>query len=377
MPRTKYQRTPAGVLLPEDTCHHDDDRLPAGSPTRHVGAVDRRSRLLRPGDEQRPQAHRSYLAGRGHPAARRGRGRGVLLGFESVDGTSVDVFGGTNAYFQMWALYRFGLALLVVVPLFIGLATIVVPMQVGSTNIAFPGRHSPRRGVPARRGDPGRVGARLRRLGRGRPGDHHRARHDRPHAARHGHGDRVDPARIDLPRRDGRVVADEGHDLGRTPALAGRCWSPPPSGCSPSRWCWRTSRSPTSTCAAVPGRSAARSTATSASSDRSPGSSSSRRSSPSPSPCSACSARSSPSRPAYAMPSTPSPLPSSASSASCRSAREPTRVLAGTARVLYDQKFVYIAFAVAAILPVLGSIGGAAATLAKAGPTSWVSRRPI
>jgi heme/copper-type cytochrome/quinol oxidase subunit 1 len=63
---------------------------------------------------------------------------GVLLGLERLDADSVDIFGGDNAYFQMWALYRIGLALLVAVPLFIGLATIVVPMQVGSTNIAFP-----------------------------------------------------------------------------------------------------------------------------------------------------------------------------------------------------------------------------------------------
>lgn len=63
---------------------------------------------------------------------------GVLLGFESLDGESTDVFGGDNAHVQMWALYRLALALLVAAPLFIGLATIVVPMQVGSTNIAFP-----------------------------------------------------------------------------------------------------------------------------------------------------------------------------------------------------------------------------------------------
>ncbi|MDG2028767.1 MAG: cbb3-type cytochrome c oxidase subunit I [Acidimicrobiales bacterium] len=63
---------------------------------------------------------------------------GVLLGIESTDAASTDVFGGDNAYFQMWALYRIGLALLVAAPLFIGLAMVVVPMQVGSTNIAFP-----------------------------------------------------------------------------------------------------------------------------------------------------------------------------------------------------------------------------------------------
>lgn len=63
---------------------------------------------------------------------------GVLLGIESLDGGSTDVFGGSNAYFQIWALYRIGLALLVAAPLFIGLAMVVTPMQVGSTNIAFP-----------------------------------------------------------------------------------------------------------------------------------------------------------------------------------------------------------------------------------------------
>ncbi|MEQ8842767.1 MAG: cbb3-type cytochrome c oxidase subunit I [Acidimicrobiales bacterium] len=63
---------------------------------------------------------------------------GVLLGFERVDGASTDIFGGDNAYFQVWALYRIGLALLVAAPLFIGLAMVVAPMQVGSTNIAFP-----------------------------------------------------------------------------------------------------------------------------------------------------------------------------------------------------------------------------------------------
>jgi len=63
---------------------------------------------------------------------------GVLLGLERLDSDSVDIFGGDNSYFQMWALYRIGLALLVAAPLFIGLATVIVPMQVGSTNIAFP-----------------------------------------------------------------------------------------------------------------------------------------------------------------------------------------------------------------------------------------------
>ena len=63
---------------------------------------------------------------------------GVMLGIENVDAGGVDLFGGRNNYFQYWSLYRLGLALLVAAPLFIGLATVIVPMQVGATNIAFP-----------------------------------------------------------------------------------------------------------------------------------------------------------------------------------------------------------------------------------------------
>ena len=62
---------------------------------------------------------------------------GAAVAIEEANGTD-EVFGGLNAYFQMWGLYRFGLVLLVAAPLFVGLATVVVPMQVGSTNIAFP-----------------------------------------------------------------------------------------------------------------------------------------------------------------------------------------------------------------------------------------------
>lgn len=62
---------------------------------------------------------------------------GVALAIENT-GDGADVFAGDNSIFQMLGLYRFGLVLLVAMPLVIGLATIVVPMQVGSTNIAFP-----------------------------------------------------------------------------------------------------------------------------------------------------------------------------------------------------------------------------------------------
>lgn len=63
---------------------------------------------------------------------------GVLLGIEGASSTSVDLFGGVNSFFQYWSLFRAGLALLVVAPLFIGLATAIVPLQIGATNIAFP-----------------------------------------------------------------------------------------------------------------------------------------------------------------------------------------------------------------------------------------------
>ena len=63
---------------------------------------------------------------------------GVINGFERSSADQIDIYGGINAYFQMWSLYRVALVLLVVVPLFVGIATVVVPMQVGSTNLAFP-----------------------------------------------------------------------------------------------------------------------------------------------------------------------------------------------------------------------------------------------
>ena len=63
---------------------------------------------------------------------------GVVLTVENSNSSADDLFGGVNNYFQYFSLYRFGLVLLVVAPLFVGLATVVVPMQVGATNIAFP-----------------------------------------------------------------------------------------------------------------------------------------------------------------------------------------------------------------------------------------------
>ena len=63
---------------------------------------------------------------------------GAVLAIENSNSSADDLFGGVNNYFQYFSLYRFGLVLLVVAPLFVGLATVVVPMQVGATNVAFP-----------------------------------------------------------------------------------------------------------------------------------------------------------------------------------------------------------------------------------------------
>lgn len=63
---------------------------------------------------------------------------GLLVGFEQTDASGVDMFGGDNGLFQMWGLYRFALVLMVAAPLMLGLAMVVVPMQIGATNIAFP-----------------------------------------------------------------------------------------------------------------------------------------------------------------------------------------------------------------------------------------------
>jgi heme/copper-type cytochrome/quinol oxidase subunit 1 len=63
---------------------------------------------------------------------------GILNGAERLDTESLDVFGNATAFFQSFWLYRVGLVFLVAVPLFVGLATAVVPLQVGSPAIAFP-----------------------------------------------------------------------------------------------------------------------------------------------------------------------------------------------------------------------------------------------
>ena len=64
---------------------------------------------------------------------------GVLLSLGRTEAIApADIFGGFNAYFRMWTLYRVSFMLLVVLPLLLGVAMAVVPSQVGAGNLAFP-----------------------------------------------------------------------------------------------------------------------------------------------------------------------------------------------------------------------------------------------
>ena len=64
---------------------------------------------------------------------------GVLLSLGRTEAVApADMFGGLNAYFRLWTLYRVSFMLLVVLPLLLGVAMAVVPSQVGAGNLAFP-----------------------------------------------------------------------------------------------------------------------------------------------------------------------------------------------------------------------------------------------
>lgn len=63
---------------------------------------------------------------------------GLVNDLERADSGGFSIFTGASSYFQGWVLFRTGIIFMVVVPLFIGLATAVVPLQVGSAAIAFP-----------------------------------------------------------------------------------------------------------------------------------------------------------------------------------------------------------------------------------------------
>jgi len=61
---------------------------------------------------------------------------GVLLGAERIDGdgTLLD----SNAITQLFAGYRVGLVFALAVPLFLGIALYIVPLQLGARALAFP-----------------------------------------------------------------------------------------------------------------------------------------------------------------------------------------------------------------------------------------------
>lgn len=49
-----------------------------------------------------------------------------------------DIFGSVSRAFQAWTLFRTAAIFMVVIPMFIGLGTVLTPLQVGSASIAFP-----------------------------------------------------------------------------------------------------------------------------------------------------------------------------------------------------------------------------------------------
>ena len=63
---------------------------------------------------------------------------GIVTNLERLSPDGADIFGSNASYFQGWVLYRTGAIFLVALPLFIGIATSIVPLQIGSPSIAFP-----------------------------------------------------------------------------------------------------------------------------------------------------------------------------------------------------------------------------------------------
>ena len=63
---------------------------------------------------------------------------GLLVGLERLDLATMDVFGSADELFQFWSAFRVGLVFLGVLPLLIGLASRIVPLQVGASAPAFP-----------------------------------------------------------------------------------------------------------------------------------------------------------------------------------------------------------------------------------------------
>lgn len=64
----------------------------------------------------------------------------VLVGIERLDLSTFSIFPnpGNEAMMQAWTLYRLGFVFMLLAPLFIGLATVIVPLQVGAASVSYP-----------------------------------------------------------------------------------------------------------------------------------------------------------------------------------------------------------------------------------------------
>ena len=62
---------------------------------------------------------------------------GVVNNIERI-AIDPQIWGSVSRAFQSWTLFRTGAIFMVVIPMFIGLSTVVTPLQVGSASIAFP-----------------------------------------------------------------------------------------------------------------------------------------------------------------------------------------------------------------------------------------------
>ena len=63
---------------------------------------------------------------------------GFLLDIVRFDADSYLIFSNIDSFFQFWSLNRTVLVLLTLIPMIIGLATCVLPLQLGANTIIFP-----------------------------------------------------------------------------------------------------------------------------------------------------------------------------------------------------------------------------------------------
>ena len=63
---------------------------------------------------------------------------GLLVSLERIDLSAANIFSTADEVFQFWSAHRVSLVLIAVLPLMIGLATLIIPRQVGSSRLVFP-----------------------------------------------------------------------------------------------------------------------------------------------------------------------------------------------------------------------------------------------